>query len=384
MTEDQGMASPFVCGKLIKDPSKFWGRKDELRQIFSHLEKMESISIVGERRIGKSSLAYNVFSTYKQKLNENYQFIWLDGQSNHANSVDSFCLYVSQQGGLGYTSGADHNGCLGNFESAIQRTCQNAGKSIVLIINEFELLTDVSRQHEFNEQFFLTLRLLAEGEKFSLITTSKKPLVDLCAHILPISSPFYNVFIQIPIGEFTNDDIDEFLRSKHDDVTLSDAEISFVKSIPAHHHPLRLQVACHYVFINRQLKFTTEELRGNIIEKTELLMRHSDVEKERTMTRNNHEGKSETRNRIPELIAAILVPILSIALFIGVLTIAIQYLNNIQAVIVSILSSVVGFAVMVFAARFVGIISESTFNRLFGRLINKISLLSKETKSTKK
>ena len=52
------MANPFSYGNPIRDPARFHGRQAELRQIVNRLRSSarESTSIVGERRIGKTSL----------------------------------------------------------------------------------------------------------------------------------------------------------------------------------------------------------------------------------------------------------------------------------------------------------------------------------------
>src|SRR3989304_9433793 len=50
--------NPFTFGNPIKEPERFIGRKAEIRQIVHRLlsSAHESTSIIGERRIGKTSL----------------------------------------------------------------------------------------------------------------------------------------------------------------------------------------------------------------------------------------------------------------------------------------------------------------------------------------
>ena len=48
--------NPFAYSQPISKPDRFIGREDELRGILSELRREMSISIVGERRIGKTSL----------------------------------------------------------------------------------------------------------------------------------------------------------------------------------------------------------------------------------------------------------------------------------------------------------------------------------------
>jgi hypothetical protein len=376
MNKEVETTSPFICGKMIKDPRSFWGRKEEAFNIISLLKNLESVSILGDRRIGKTSLAYYIFSTKNKNFDASYEFIWLDGQSNHMNSINNFFTEISSKSSLDYSSGNDNQSCRIHFEDAVKKSC----KKIIVFINEFELLTHSTRQREFDDSFFNTLRLLAEQEDFALLTTSNKPLVDLCKHIIPVSSPFYNIFTDIHLSEFSDEEVSGFLDISHEGVVLTEPEKIFIKSIPKRNHPLRLQVACHHVYINRDLHLSNKNVRRQIVRKTNALMNHSKVQKERDMTKNNN---NTNKDKISGLIAAVVIPILSIAMFLGVFTYALQYLTNFQAVLVSLLSSIIGFATMLFAGRFVGVVKEETFYKLFGKIINQIPLLTRESKKEK-
>ena len=50
--------NPFTFGNPIRDPARFYGRQDELRQVAGRLlsSGRDSTAIVGERRLGKTSL----------------------------------------------------------------------------------------------------------------------------------------------------------------------------------------------------------------------------------------------------------------------------------------------------------------------------------------
>ena len=56
------MPNPFTYGKPVSDPTRFVGREEELQQIFSRLgtSSFESSSIVGEGRLGKTSLLNHI------------------------------------------------------------------------------------------------------------------------------------------------------------------------------------------------------------------------------------------------------------------------------------------------------------------------------------
>ncbi len=51
--------NPFTNRGLVTDLADFIGRREQMVEIYTRLDKMESTSIVGEGRIGKSSLRHN-------------------------------------------------------------------------------------------------------------------------------------------------------------------------------------------------------------------------------------------------------------------------------------------------------------------------------------
>lgn len=70
------MKNPFTCRGRIEDPNLFWGRSEEIRDIKTRLATMQNVSVVGERRIGKSSLLYYFFKKGKELLGDLYTLPW--------------------------------------------------------------------------------------------------------------------------------------------------------------------------------------------------------------------------------------------------------------------------------------------------------------------
>jgi hypothetical protein len=371
MNNDTIQENPFVYGKMIKDPEKFWGRSDECYRLRTRLYNIESTSVVGPRRIGKSSLAYFVYSTSKQNFDDSYQFVWLDGQSNHARSLQDFCLAVTSKCSIAYVPANNPKDCLKNFEDAIS----DSGKKIVLIINEFELLTDEAHSIEFDISFFNTLRFLAEQCECALITTSNKPIQELCMRILGVSSPFYNILPQITLSNFSDDEANGFLIVPHNGITLDAREVEIIKAIPNYQHPLVLQVACHHALLNRKLHLSKTDMVLKILEQSNYLLNHGDVHKERLMAKKSTNQEKKISKPL-DLLLSILVPVVGIGLLMGEFAWLMRNLDIAQTIILAIFSALVGFAVMIFAGRSIDIIGETTFFKLFTRLIEQIPLLS--------
>jgi hypothetical protein len=374
MTDAIGLDSPFIYGRMITNPSMFWGRHRESYELRTRLQNMQSTSIVGPRRIGKSSLAYFVYKTSPEVFDNTYKFVWLDGQSNHANSVHDFCLSIASKSSLAYIPAQDHKGCLMNFEDAVS----SCDKKLVLIINEFELLTDENHKTEFDVQFFNTLRLLAEQGLCALITTSNQSIQDLCKHILGISSPFYNILSQITLSAFSHEEALGFLEARHNNVLLQDEEKELIKRIPNFRYPLTLQIACHQFFQNRINKLPKEQVIQNILKQEMTLISHNDVHKERAMVKANTQkaGEEKQISKPLDILLSFLVPVIAVGLLMLEFFLVIRTLDITKTVILAIFSALVGFAVIIFAGRSINIIGETSFFKLFVRIIEQIPLLS--------
>ena len=71
--------NPFTNRGMVTDPADFIGRAEQMEEICTRLDKMESTSIVGERRIGKSSLFYHLMQTGARLIEDRgYGFFYLN------------------------------------------------------------------------------------------------------------------------------------------------------------------------------------------------------------------------------------------------------------------------------------------------------------------
>ncbi len=71
--------NPYFYGPMVTDPAMFFGRKDELARIRDRLRKGVSTAVIGSRRIGKSSLLYQL-AQQTDALPEGVLAVYLDLQ----------------------------------------------------------------------------------------------------------------------------------------------------------------------------------------------------------------------------------------------------------------------------------------------------------------
>jgi hypothetical protein len=311
-----------------------------------------------------------------QLLGGDYEFIWMDGQSNHSSSVDLFFQAISIRSSLNYLPTINKNESLINFEDSVVEH----PRTLVVIINEFEILTDQNHQIWFNIEFYNTLRLLAEQGYLVLLTTSLLSLKILCKDVLGVSSPFYNIFQQIELKHFSNDEANGFLSHSHNGVTLLPNEIDFIKKeVIDYRHPLVLQIACDAIYKNRQDDHALELVKQQIGQELDHFLSHEEVEEGRRRMKDNDQVKEKTNNSISkpiDLVVSILIPVIGILLLMIVFGLLIRSLSNFQAVLLGLVTSILGFVVLIFAGRSIDIIGETTFYNLFLRMIEQIPLLS--------
>ncbi|MEQ1831526.1 MAG: serine/threonine-protein kinase [Candidatus Eisenbacteria bacterium] len=210
-------SNPYLHRVMIKHPSDFYGRRSEVRRIFSRLNASQpgSISIVGDRRIGKSSLLNHVYTreVREQQLSEPGRMVmaYLDLQVEKDMRLETF---VDMLIGLvdlelhGRVKISDCPRSLDGVQEMVERLAK-AGLRLAVLFDEFEVIT---ANANFDLQFFSFLRYLANHYPVAYLTSSARNLQVLC-HTREISdSPFFNIFSTMRIGAFPQAEAEELVR----------------------------------------------------------------------------------------------------------------------------------------------------------------------------
>jgi AAA+ ATPase superfamily predicted ATPase len=215
--------NPFTFGNPIKDPARFYGRREDLRQIVNRLRSSahESTSIVGERRIGKTSLLKyletpEVAAQFGLPPTE-YCMVYIDFQGLTDITPERFWQRVLTK--------IERSICLPKLTPEIQRVREmgdfdlfdledlferiaDRGLTTVLMMDEFEYVT---QNPNFGSDFFGGLRALAIHQNLPLLTATRRELVDLCHSEELKGSPFFNIFANIVLRPFSRAEVLEML-----------------------------------------------------------------------------------------------------------------------------------------------------------------------------
>ena len=245
--------NPYAVRAMIKKTNAFIGRVAETRDLYNLLASMQSCSIVGPRRIGKSSLLYHLtqpqiyFSVLPDP--ESYIFAFMDLQELAGLEPDDFFsmaierLQQSSNGKLDISLGKD--GTVSGFRRFLART-RDQGVRLVLCLDEFEM---ISRNERFGADFFTYLRGLCSNYSLALVTSSRASLYDLCHQGDIQTSQFWNIFVERTLGLMPES---EALALIKDPCTqaggeISDKDVAHILEL-AGRHPFFIQMACYHLF----------------------------------------------------------------------------------------------------------------------------------------
>ncbi|MDX1412664.1 MAG: winged helix-turn-helix domain-containing protein [Candidatus Promineifilaceae bacterium] len=189
--------------------SDFHGRQAEVDQILGLLRNGQSVSLIGPRRIGKSSLLLHLCRPSTGEIYNldppNALFVLLDCQELGGSPAEEVfeSLYMNIA-----DAAADANLLLGNVQQpgtyrALDRIIHQVSKQavpLIVLLDEFELLA--ANKH-LTPYFFARLRGLTTKYGLAYLTASQRPLFAITAEEEILSSPFFNIFVTLPLGLYS-------------------------------------------------------------------------------------------------------------------------------------------------------------------------------------
>lgn len=214
--------NPFFNRHRITDPAYFVGRGEELEQIFGAVLTGQCRSVVGERKVGKSSLLTHLTHPETQRRfglePESNRFVYLDLEGIGSATRGEFWQEVLEQVYLGLPDQelrASFVNAVGASEIRFMRVrrllrrVHDAGHRVVLILDEFESL---AQSPHFEPDFYGELRSLAGDVGVVYLTASKRGLYDLTyRHSTTLSSPFFNIFSELSLGLMAEEEVRQIL-----------------------------------------------------------------------------------------------------------------------------------------------------------------------------
>ncbi|MBN1668923.1 MAG: protein kinase [Anaerolineales bacterium] len=253
------MDNPYISRGPVRNPEMFFGREHELNEMAAFLRGNQSVSIVGPRKIGKTSLLFHLMRPQNwpvYNLDTSYLFVYLDcevmGDLEHNEIFGTFAAEMQatcDERGLEpepLLEKAIESPSRLSWERALRRLNQQ-GLRVVIILDEFERL---SINENLDVNFFNSLRSAAGRYQLAFITASAHPLIELTysgrsQEIL--SSPFFNIFAPLFLGLLSQEQARALIQVPAARVgqEISEELTRFIYGLVGG-HPLGLQVACFH------------------------------------------------------------------------------------------------------------------------------------------
>jgi len=250
---DNIIRNPYTERAMITDPAMFFGRRAELETIFRRLAGSQCVAVVGERRIGKSSLLYRLTQpdVCQTHLPDPARTViaYLDLQG--LGELTPTTILTEALRVLGQVSGRrvvpERHATESGFRNWVQAACR-AGWRLVLCLDEFEYL---ARCENLDEGFFAYLRSLVNCFDLAYVTASRQNLRDLDPKIE--RSEFWDVFAPLKLGLMPQDEARALVEEPHQraGLPLTAGNVQFALDA-AGRHPLYLQMVCYYLFEARR------------------------------------------------------------------------------------------------------------------------------------
>jgi len=242
--------NPFYHRGAIRQAEYFHGRTAVSAQILELLHNGQSVSLVGPRRIGKSSLLLHL---QRQTITEKNAplFMLLDCQEvggSPAESVYEALLYGLREAAQDADISLDEEANIGTYR-ALDRTLRQLYRQdipVVILLDEFELLAG---NEELSPYFFARLRGLTTKYGLAYLTASQRPLYAITAQEEILSSPFFNIFVTVPLGTFTADEAQSLLqtRTTNSQHQFPPALIAYLLTLVGA-HPFFLHIAGYHAY----------------------------------------------------------------------------------------------------------------------------------------
>jgi DNA-binding winged helix-turn-helix (wHTH) protein len=255
--------NPFFHRGPIRDPGYFYNRNKEVKRTLEMLSKGQSVSIIGPRKIGKTSLLFHI--SHPEVMQQHgldparHLLVYFNCEGLGNLKLEEFYTLVLEE----VAGWAAQQGCnftiperpisYQEFERVLHKIF-NQQLKLALLLDEFELL---SKNPNLGTDLLSGLRALPTKFDISFLTVSHHPLP---AFTKEEHSPFFNIFLPLRLGSFdeveSRELIEESLRKAG--VTFRPETVNYILELGGG-HPFFLQVAGYWALELQTTKGTPLE-----------------------------------------------------------------------------------------------------------------------------
>lgn len=245
--------NPYYDYDIVREIDMFFGREAILYAIFEACIKRQSVSLVGTRKSGKSSLLrYLQSPEIQQKLDFHEKlgkhiFVYIDLRDYLEHNANEFFRNVYQEI-MSHVPADLALQVTGNqgvelFKNILLELHRRQYHT-VLLMDSFDKL---EKGIQFGPPFFSFLRAPATQGRISYVTASLKPLYQISPD--PETSPFFSGFLGKHVGSLTKEEAVQLITipSARAGLPCDQNDVDWLL-MEAGRHPFFLQRTCHHLY----------------------------------------------------------------------------------------------------------------------------------------
>ncbi len=269
------------------EPERFVTPVNLIRQVTDSIFNKQSVSIIGARMIGKTSLLKYLGSKRSQRYYQNgdgktldMRFVYVDLQEYSGKNHDQLLPVVGRAMSrlLSRREKFQADSHAGSLEW-IKQTAGRKGEGDALWILSFDEFDRVVELNGVEKIFFDELRSLPQHYNLCFVTASRRKLIDLPLPRNVSTSPFFNIFKEHFLSVWDETTARNLIfRPVGKDLNIfTDEDYSFLTQLTAS-HPLLLQIACYHLLNARhsigKKSVDYDVVRDNYMQEAESVYRY--------------------------------------------------------------------------------------------------------------
>ena len=246
------LLNPFIYSRSLT-PMEFEGRRSELNKIFGRLATGQSVAVIGQPHIGKTSMLEFIQddTARRNRFGDQFNiftFSYLDilAIQNLQSQKDFWRHAIEPLYNLDFAAALSRQAEQEGFTNLALETLfeglNKTNRRLVLLLDEFDAF--LSHRALNTPDFYGGLRTLASRSGgLVLVIAARKPLQvlnQLTQEINPHGSPYFNVFVEIQLGALKPDAFNTLLNRGADLLTTTDHE--YIQRVSGR-HPYLAQTA---------------------------------------------------------------------------------------------------------------------------------------------
>ncbi len=245
--------NPFEFGRPVKGKD-FYNRREEIETAIGFIKNLQCFSVVGERRIGKTSFLQHLLSeeVFREHAIDprDYILIYINVGSLHEITKNTFIETIIKKIREKFPVKIEHKDIFEELVTYMEKIAFE-GKNLVLAFDEFECIAPILDSSSFSHW----LRFIFLSSHVMAITASRTTIGELekCGDS---ASPLSNVFGNLFLGLFRRTETENMIKELFEKggIGLDEQEIAFLADLSGGNPYFIQLIGFHYYEEKRRIQ----------------------------------------------------------------------------------------------------------------------------------